>query len=60
MKPFKFFQKVDSISLPIARRLEVRTIANELVPVQPMRQPTYGVTYLTTEEMEEVWRRRIE
>jgi hypothetical protein len=35
MKPFKFFQKEDYF-LPIARRGAGRTIAQDLVPVQPL------------------------
>jgi hypothetical protein len=38
MKPFKFFQKEDYF-LPIARRGAGRTIANELVPIQPLGPP---------------------
>ena len=35
MKPFKFFQKEDYF-LPIARRGSGRTIAYDLVPIQPL------------------------
>ena len=38
MKPFKFFQKEDYF-LPITRRGAGRTIAYELVPVQPLGPP---------------------
>jgi len=38
MKPFKFFQKEDYF-LPIARRGSGRTIAQSLVPVQPLGPP---------------------
>jgi len=38
MKPFKFFQKEDYF-LPIARRGAGRTIAQDLVPVQPLGPP---------------------
>jgi hypothetical protein len=38
MKPFKFFQKEDYF-LPIARRGAGRTIAQDLMPVQPMGSP---------------------
>ena len=38
MKPFKFFQKEDYF-LPIARRGAGRTIAYDLVPVQPLGPP---------------------
>jgi hypothetical protein len=38
MKAFKFFQKEDYF-LPIARRGSGRTIAQDLVPVQPMGPP---------------------
>ena len=38
MKPFKFFQKEDYF-LPITRRGAGRTIAQDLVPVQPLGPP---------------------
>ena len=38
IKPFKFFQKEDYF-LPISRRGAGRTIAQDLVPVQPMGPP---------------------
>jgi hypothetical protein len=38
MKPFKFFQKEDYF-LPIARRGAGRTIAQDLVPIQPLGPP---------------------
>ena len=39
MKPFKFFQKEDYF-LPIARRGSGRTIAYDLVPIQPLGSRT--------------------
>ena len=48
MKTFKFFQKNDyyTVNLPIARRGVGRTIANELVQVQPLGPPNNDVRIL--------------
>jgi hypothetical protein len=45
MKTFKFFQKEDYF-LPIARRRSGRTIAQDLVPVQPLGPPDINLRIL--------------
>ena len=41
MRSFKFFQKeAVLISLPTAMRVSARTIANDIVPVEPMNPPS--------------------
>ena len=49
MRQFKFFQGTGyfyTVNLPIARRMSGRTIANELVPVQPLGSPDNDVRIL--------------
>lgn len=48
MKPFKFFQKERNwtFNIPVARRMSGRTIANDLVPVQPLGPPDNDVRIL--------------
>ena len=48
MKPFKFFQKERNwiFNIPVARRMSGRTIANDLVQVQPLGPPDNDVRIL--------------
>jgi len=48
MKPFKFFRGyvVEDSLLPFARRMAGRTIANELIEVQPMNEPRGRLFYM--------------
>ena len=49
MKQFKFFRGIiftDEYTLPIARRMAGRTIANNLIQIQPMFAPLNRLFYM--------------
>lgn len=54
MSPFKLLKGYtysDEFTFPIARRMSGRTIAQDLVPVQPMGQPSYMLNRYNTADV---------